>query len=213
MRSSAVVPFAVLGLAITAVACSKTPAANPTPVAPMPTYYPQPQPTYLQPPPGTPPGPTGMYTAPAPTATQPPPPPAGGGTQATPVTGAAPQAASAALAALAISQLPPGMQPEGAAFAGQFTQGQTLEQPLSLMPGKCYSIAAAGVGITAIHIDLLGVPIAVPLVSSQKDGVVSLIGSGTSGCWKYPFPIPGTARIVVKAVQGAGIAAAQVYVK
>ena len=74
----------------------------------------------------------------------------GGSAQALPPAGAA--LATPALTALAANETR-GMQPEGSAFAGNFQQGQTLEQPFqSGAPATVGTRATAGNGIALAQI-------------------------------------------------------------
>src|SRR5262249_27559579 len=152
------------------------------------------QPGYGQP--GTQPGTQPGGTQPGgtqPGQTQPGQPAPAGGGQATPVAPAMAAAATPLLTALAASEVH-GMTPEAGAFAGQFQDGQTLEQPFNIAPGKCYAVVAAGAGISEVHIQLatqLQIPGLPPGVFAQDNG-----GSGPSAtlggkgsCWKNPLPI------------------------
>jgi hypothetical protein len=42
---------------------------------------------------------------------------------------------------------------------------------------------------------------------------MATLGGKAAGCWRNPLPIGGPAKVVLKAARGAGMAAAQVYVK
>ncbi len=108
-----------------------------------------------------------------------------------------------------------GSQPEGGAFAGQFQEGQTLEQPLTLNPGKCYTVIGAAAGPSQLDLQIVvHQPPFPPAVVSQSStqGPQAVLG-GKSACWKNLSPIPIPAKVIVKATRGAGMAAAQVYSK
>ena len=136
--------------------------------------------------------------------------------RATPVSVAAASAATPLLVALAQAEAA-GTQPEGQVFAGQFRAGQTLEQPLLMLAGKCYTVVAAGVGVEKLEVKLVvkASPFLPPLVLAKSDsgGPSAVIGGKSSGCIANPQPISGYATVVVTAVQGAGIAATQVLAK
>lgn len=110
-----------------------------------------------------------------------------------------------------------GMQPVGQAFAGQFAEGQTLEQTFNIDAGKCYAvIGVGGPGIQELDVQIVATPPA-PLpaqVLSQDSttGANATLGGG-GACFKNPFPIGGPGKVVLKATRGAGLAAAQIYVK
>ena len=164
------------------------------------------QPGYGQPPPGQygQPG----YGQPG----APPGAPQGGPAQPNP---AAAMAAGAVLMPLAASEAP-GAQPEGAPFGGTFQPGQTLEQPINIQPGKCYTIIAAGMGPQVeVQLTAQPAPMFPPTVVAQSHapGPTAVIGGKGAGCWKNPLPIGGPGKIVLRAVSGAGMAAAQVFVK
>ncbi len=161
------------------------------------TPYGQPQPT-PQPMPGTPQ------------------PAAQGGGQATPIAPAMAGAATPALTALAAGEVQ-GMQPDGSAFAAQFQEGQTLEQPINLAAGKCYSVVAAGLGIQELDVQIVLQPMpqlpAQVLAQDNSQGPNAVLGGKSAGCFRNPFPIGGTGKVIMRATRGAGVAMGQVYVK
>lgn len=152
--------------------------------------------------------PAGTTTAPAGTA------PAGG--QATPMAPAAAMGADVILTGLA-QQEAPGAQPEGTAFAGQFQEGQTLEQPINLQAGKCYTIVAGSLGgVQELDVMIQGQLAPLPpatLAQDNTNGPNATLGGKAAGCWKNPSPLPIPAKIVLRVTKGAGMAAAKVYVK
>lgn len=200
-----VVPFAALTLAFAgAFACS----SNPEPETPDPSacasgtappgqFCPQPVATVT---------PTPTATA---TATQP-------SAQATPIPALAAAAATPVVQGMAMQEAP-GMQPDGGPFAGQFQEGQTLEQAFNISPGKCYTVVAASVGIQELDIQLLAQPLPgappVPLAQDSTTGPTAVLGGKANGCWKNPTPLGGPGKIVLKATKGSGLAVAQVYIK
>ncbi len=165
-----------------------------------------------QTPPGQYPPATGpVGTAPPPASTGAPPAGSGGG-QAQPINAAM---ATPLITALAQSEVQ-GMQPEGGAFAGQFQEGQTLEQPFNIQPGKCYSVVAVGgPGITELDAQIVfQIPPAPPAVLAQDNasGPNATVG-GKGACFKNPFPIGGPAKAIIRATRGGGLAGGQIYVK
>ena len=168
-----------------------------------------------------PPGQYQQPTATAPVQTAPPTttaPPAGTGAaggQATPMAPAAAMAADAILTGLA--QQESAGQPEGTAFAGQFAEGQTLEQPVNLQPGKCYTVLGASLGgVQELDIMIQGQLAPLPpttLAQDQSTGPTATLGGKAAGCWKNPSPIAIPAKIVLRVTKGSGMAAAKVYVK
>jgi len=141
--------------------------------------------------------------------------PAGGGA-AQPIAGAAAAAATPMLMGLGQSEAP-GARPEGGVFAGQFQEGQTLEQAINVQPGKCYTVVAMGMGIQQLDVQLVAQPMPnfppTVLAQSQGQGPQATLGGKAAGCWKNPLPIGGPAKVVLRATRGGGMAAAQIYVK
>jgi len=137
--------------------------------------------------------------------------------------GGSAQALDPNLAALAVGPLTifanteaPGMAKEGPTVAGNFQEGQTLEGAFSFQPGKCYTVVAAGAGIQELDIEMqyvTPIPGLNPSIGkdSQKGSQASIGGKGN--CLKPLSPIPANAKFIVRATKGAGVAAAQLYVK
>ncbi len=205
MRLSIVaVPFAALA---SLVACE----SNPEPQYP-PGQYPPGQ--YGQYPTGTSPYPTSTAPQPTATATQTAA-PAGG--QATPISVAMAGPLAGIVIQGAAGNDAKGMQPEGSAFAGNFQQGQTLEQGLQLEPGRCYTVVAAGgPGITELDVQIVvqTVPMMPPMPMAQDNttGPNATLGGG-GNCWKNASPVGLPAKVIVTARQGGGMAVAQIYKK
>ena len=110
----------------------------------------------------------------------------------------------------------PGMAKEGATLAGNFQEGQTLEGSFTFQPGKCYTVLAVGAGIQEIDIEMqyvTPIPGLAPSIGkdSQKGTQASIGGKGN--CLKPLSPIAANAKYIVRATKGAGVAAAQLYVK
>lgn len=229
MRLFSLVP-ATLICAAGLFACSETPDPNnPANVNPNAGYgaqygYPQggqvppgyPTAGPNQPPPGYPTATAPYPTAPAPTGPAPAPTgpaPASGGGSAQPISPALAGAAGMVLNGLA-KQHAAGMTPSGQPFAGNFQPGQTLEQPLTIQPGKCYAIVGVGVGIQELNVQLVyHQPPLPPVVAAQDKttGPQAIISS--ANCYKVLSPIPIAGKVVMTAASGAGVAAAQVYIK
>jgi hypothetical protein len=202
-----------LSLAALASACS---SSNPTPQTPDPNnptggvaacppgqFCPAANPTVT--------APVTTATAPVPTATA----PAGGGSSATPLPPLGAAAATALLQTMASSEAP-GMKPDSGAFAGQFQEGQTLEQPFNIQIGKCYTVIGASSGIVELHVQIVAQQPPLPAVVLAQDngtGPQPVLGGKGAGCWRNPLPIAGPGKIILKATKGSGMAAAQVFVK
>jgi hypothetical protein len=175
-----------------------------------------------------PPNPTGMWTAPPPLTAPPPtvaPPPTATvpattqGPSALPVDPNTVLAATAALTADAAIEAPR-MSAEGATLAGNFQEGQVLEQPIMIMPGKCYTFIAAstgGPGPQELEIQLVAqsvIPGLVPMMGDQHGTAGKVVlGKGT-GCIKLALiPIAIPSKWVIKAVRGSGTVVGQAYSK
>lgn len=162
---------------------------------------------------------TGGYTAPTTTPTGTPAPAgtgaAAGGSPATPIAPAAAAVAQPLLTQLAAGEVQ-GMQPEGSTFAGQFQEGQVLEQQFTIQPGKCYSVVGASMGIQELDIQLVLNASPLPpqvLAQDNSQGGTAVLGGKANGCFKNALPVGGPGKVVVKATRGAGMAIAQIYVK
>lgn len=229
MRLFSLVPATVI-CAASLIACSDTPDPNnPANINPnagygaqygypqgqVPPGYPTAAPTQGPAAPGYPtaPAPYPTATAPAPGPAAPAPAPAGGGGSAQPISPAIAGAAGMILNGLA-KQHARGMTPTGQPFAGNFQPGQTLEQALTIQPGKCYAVLGVGVGIQELNVQLVyHQPPLPPVVAAQdKTTGPQAIISGAN-CYKVLSPIPIAGKVVVTAASGAGVAAAQVYIK
>jgi len=188
-----------------------------------PAGYPQPGATGA--PAGYPqPGATGAPGTPAPAATPGipgfPAPAAGGGG----ATGGSAQQIDPNLAGLAAGPMmmyanseAPGMAKEGNIAAANFQPGQTLEGNFTIQPGKCYTLVAAGAGISSIDLEMfLVTPIPGMQGSFAKNaskGAQTSIG-GKANCVKLALsPIPVQAKWVATAKAGAGLMAVQLYSK
>lgn len=191
--------LAVLG----ALACSSTPEpTEPDPSNPCPPGQWCASAVPTTPEPVTP---TTTPAAPAPT-----------GTAATPIAPIAAAAATPVLQGMGSTEAP-GMKADGGPFAGQFLEGQTLEQPISIAPGKCYTIVGLGIGIQELDIQLVAEPAPglppVVLAQDSTTGAAATLGGKATGCWKNPTPLGGQGKVILKATKGAGVAAAQVFSK
>ncbi|HRH01031.1 MAG TPA: hypothetical protein PLR99_32530, partial [Polyangiaceae bacterium] len=159
--------------------------------------------------------------------------PAPGGIPGFPMPGAAPAGGSGGtaqvidpnMAQLAVGPMmmyanseAPGMQKEGNLAAANFSTGQTLEGAFTIAPGKCYTLVAAGVGVTSIDLEMFIVtPIpGLPPGSFAKNaskGAQTSIG-GKANCVKLALsPVPVNAKWVATAKGGAGLVAVQLYSK
>jgi hypothetical protein len=153
---------------------------------------------------------------PQPSATASAPPPTTQGPSATLLDPSAAGAAATALAADAKIDAP-GMGSEGGPLAGNFQEGQVLEQVITIMPGRCYTFIAAGLGPQEIEIQLIGqspIPQLTPMMGDQRgtNGKV-VLGKGT-GCIKLALiPIAVPAKWVIKSTRGSGVIVGQAFSK
>lgn len=129
-------------------------------------------------------------------------------------------AATTVLGGLAATNAP-GASPVGQIMAGNFQQGQTLEQTLNMEPGKCYTLVASSLGIQKLDATATAVT-PLPGLSPQFG-----TGTGTAGvagsqvimgpkdkCLRLALsPIAVPVKFTIIATGGAGMAAAQIYAK
>lgn len=189
---------------------------GPAPAPPPPGPAPGGQP----PPPGSAPPPGGGFPFPIPGLPQ----PGGGGGQqggggaagtATPID---PNVATVATGPLVLfaQQEAPGMQREGPVVAAQFQEGQILEQPIQILPGKCYTVLAVGAGIQEMDITLIAttpVPGLSPILAQDGGSGNQASLGGRGNCFKWSAPFGINAKYVLKATRGSGVAAGQLFVK
>lgn len=104
-----------------------------------------------------------------------------------------------------------GMNPEGQVLAGNFQQGQILEQDFTIQPGKCY--AAVGVGLMGVtELDIIIQVQGQAVAQDQETGPQATVG-GNPNCYRNPAPMGVPAKLVLKVSAGQGMAAAQLYSK
>jgi len=114
------------------------------------------------------------------------------------------------------NQAAPGMQREGNVAAGNFSEGSVLEEAVNLQPGKCYTVLAVGAGPSEVDISLVAttpVPGMNPVLAQDSGTGQQASLGGNGNCYKWPWPMAGQAKYIVKATRGSGIIAAQLYVK
>jgi hypothetical protein len=172
----------------------------------------------------------GGTATPAPTTTAP---PAGTGTAPAgtpPIATAAPgptaqrldptaaQAATQLIGPLGQQHAMAGAKPVGSAIAGNFQQGQSLEEQIQMNPGKCYTVV--GVGLPPVqNLDISLVPaIALPglpaaaMAADNTVGANAIVGEKPN-CFKWALPMSGMMKVIMTVSQGSGVAAAQVFEK
>ncbi len=196
-----------------------SPAPGPAP-APSPAPGPAPQ----APPPGPAPAPSAPGGLPFPF---PFPLPGAGGAPGQPQPGQVPSSGAATpidpnLASVATvplmgfsQQEAPGMTREGNLVAGNFKEGQTLEQPFQMLPGKCYTVLAVGAGISQLDIALVAVT-PIPQASgvlAHASGTSNAALGGRGNCFRWDLPVGINAKYVIRAARGQGMAAGQLYSK
>lgn len=110
----------------------------------------------------------------------------------------------------------PGMKAEGEPVAAMVQEGQSLTHEFMLMPGKCYTVLAAGLPMVQ-HVDLqlaakLPLPGQAPVLAASKtQGPNASLAPGKE-CYKNPFPIAAQVILEAKAT-GSGPVGIQVYSK
>lgn len=121
------------------------------------------------------------------------------------------------LTPLVATYVPEGAVPVGRLVAGQFTQGQSLQEPVTLKPGACYTVVAiAAAPVSELDVALtpaIAIPGFNPTAAKDSEtGLVATIGKKPS-CFKWALPAAGSMTLTVTVVGGQGVAAAQVYEK
>jgi hypothetical protein len=137
------------------------------------------------------------------------------GPKATPIDPVMAQTVTTLLGPLAQQHAPAGAKPVGGAIAGQFQQGQSLDQQVQMQPGKCYTIVAAGAPpITDVNIQLVPAIPGVNLTAAADSdtGNTAVIGKKPN-CYKWALPMAGPMNLILSVPAGSGPAAAQVYEK
>lgn len=121
------------------------------------------------------------------------------------------------LTQLGASQAVAGSKALGTALIGNVGGAVTLEQQITLQPGKCYSVVAAGMPpISELNVQLVAVfaiPGMAPILATDQDaGPTATLGKKPN-CYKWALPLPAAVKVVVSAAGGQGVAGAQVYEK
>ena len=132
---------------------------------------------------------------------------------ATPIDPNVASVATVPLFAMAVQEAP-NMNRDGGVVAGQFREGQTLDQPFQLAPNKCYTVFAVGAGVTETDISIVAVtplPTASPVLASDSTSGPSASLGGRGNCYKWNGPFAINAKVVYKATRGLGIIAGQIY--
>jgi hypothetical protein len=110
-----------------------------------------------------------------------------------------------------------GMQPATNVVAGQFQQGQHLEQPMQLQQGRCYTALAVGAGIQEMDIKIIALQpipgVTNPVLAEDKGSGAQASLGGRGNCFKWPWPFAINAKVVYTARAGQGVAAGRVFQK
>ena len=177
------------------------PGAQPAP-QPQPGGFPFPIPGLPQPQPAPQPG-----TQPAP---QPAPQPSGNQAQVLP----APSGPLNAAFNVFAQQEMAGMTPITDVIAGNFQQGQVLEQTFQMQPGKCYGAVASGAGVQEMHITFVMLQ-PIPGVQNPVLAEDKRTGSNASikPCYTWQIPVGANVKVIYEARSGSGLAAGRVYVR
>lgn len=105
-----------------------------------------------------------------------------------------------------------GMQSEGGLVLASFREGQAAEELITLVPGRCYTVLAAGVGdIQEIDLSVVVPPSTQPLAQAPRNGKYASIGEKGKCLPLGPLPVQG--KVVVRAARGSGTIAARAFVK
>ncbi len=100
--------------------------------------------------------------------------------------------------------------------------GTKVKRPLTIQPGKCYTVLAVAKGNVdglrvAIEVDAPpGLPLPMPhMVVAQSDGTTgdSAVLGGLPNCFKNPLPMAAPMTVTISATSGSGTALLQVFVR
>jgi hypothetical protein len=122
------------------------------------------------------------------------------------------------LSGLVKDNVPAGAKPVGDVLVGNFTQGQTLDIPIQLVPNKCYTVVAMGLPpVTEVNVQLqltTIIPGMAPVLAVDQDQGVSAVLGKKTACYKWMMGvIPAPGKVVVTVAGGSGLAAAQAFEK
>ena len=127
------------------------------------------------------------------------------------------QVMSVQIASIAQTQAS-GMTKQGETMGATLQEGQTLEQAVTLQPGKCYTVVALGMpNIQDLRVVLEPVvPAGIPNVMTLSQSMTSgsqLTMAPTPNCYTLLSPLAVQAKIIVTARAGSGPVGAQLYMK
>jgi len=125
-----------------------------------------------------------------------------------------------------LAQEAPKMDTEGGLVCENVQEGGTITtSDFTMYPGYCYTVLGAGlpsVQDVDIQVSLdpagAGFPpalaafVTVPLMVDNIANAMTAANPGKD-CYKYALPVPGVAKLTVKAKLGSGAIAAQIYKK
>ena len=111
----------------------------------------------------------------------------------------------------------PGAKALGTAIVGMYQAGQQTETVVTMQPGKCYTVLAAGLpSVAETNVQLVA---AVPLpglnpvlAQDSTTGPQAVLGKAPN-CYKWALPLPGQVKVITTVAAGQGIAATQVFEK
>ncbi|MFZ5889853.1 MAG: hypothetical protein ACOY0T_02205 [Myxococcota bacterium] len=143
--------------------------------------------------------------------------PGGAGGSAQALDAAAATVVAPVLNELAKAQTVAGSKAVGAALVGNFQTGQTLQGQIQLQPNKCYTVVATALPpVTELNVQLLAatvIPNLNPVLATDSDTGPTAVLGRKPNCYKWAFPLPAPAKVVIQVAAGAGLAAAQIYEK
>lgn len=142
---------------------------------------------------------------------------AGAGSSATPIDPGAAAMVQPVINELAKAHTVAGAKPLGSALVGNFQTSQTLETTIQLQPNKCYTIVGTSLPpVTELNVQLVAatpLPGLMPVLAADSEtGPTAVVGKKPN-CYKWAFPVPAAAKIILQVAAGSGLAAAQIYEK
>jgi hypothetical protein len=118
---------------------------------------------------------------------------------------------------LAKAQTVAGSKPIGSPLVGNFQTGQTLQGQIQLQPQKCYTVVATAMfPVTELNVQIVAatpIPNLAPVLATDSDTGPTAVLGRKPNCFKWQFPLPTPAKVVLQVAAGSGLAAAQIYEK
>jgi hypothetical protein len=106
-----------------------------------------------------------------------------------------------------------GMTAEGQLMSAKLQAGAHAQAPLTLQPGRCYSIVGfGGIGVFEYQLNLITAPPLPPQVLAQSAaGRADPTLGPNEQCITNPYPLPLSVNVDMNVVRGQGLVGARAY--